>query len=39
MILPNNFPKVLEGNYNDSRKKEQKRFTYNNSSIPDSWIS
>ena len=39
MILPNNFPKVLEGNYNDSRKKEQTNSTYNNSSIPDSWIS
>lgn len=34
MILPSNFPKVLEGNYNDKRKKEE-----THTQIPESWIS
>lgn len=35
MVLPSNFPKVLEGNYNDSRRREEDMV--GSSSIPESW--
>lgn len=39
MVLPSNFPKVLEGNYNDKRKKEGNTgFSDSMSSIPESWL-
>jgi hypothetical protein len=38
LLRPNNFPKVLEGNYNDNRKKEGGRDSLS-SSIPQSWIN
>ncbi len=34
MVLPSNFPKVLEGNYNDNRQKEQR----GSSTLPESWL-
>ena len=36
LILPSNFPKVLEGNYNDERKKNNIEPSYG-SSLPESW--
>lgn len=37
LICPNNFPKVLEGNYNDNRKKEVEQPT-SNSALPLDWL-
>lgn len=41
MILPNNFPKVLEGNYNDNRKYQEmeKIAQQYSSAIPESWAN
>lgn len=36
MILPSNYPKVLEGNYNDERKKDNVGQSYS-STLPESW--
>lgn len=36
MICPSNYPKVLEGNYNDERKKSNIEPMYGNS-LPESW--
>ena len=38
MLKPSNFPKVLEGNYNDNRKKEGGRNFTSSNVIPESWI-
>lgn len=38
LILPNNFPKVLEGNYNDNRKKEAPQASCG-SALPEDWLN
>lgn len=37
MVLPSNFPKVLEGNYNDNRRTEGTEPAYS-SALPTSWV-
>ena len=37
MICPSNFAKVLEGNYNDNRKRNEQPMGYSSGSIPESW--
>lgn len=38
LICPNNFPKVLEGNYNDNRKANNPAAVYG-SALPESWLN
>ena len=37
LICPSNFPKVLEGNYNDNRKNKSTEPVYG-SALPESWV-
>ena len=38
LICPNNFPKVLEGNYNDNRKNNASQVPVYGGSLPESWL-
>lgn len=38
LICPSNFPKVLEGNYNDNRKNNASQVPVYGGSLPESWL-
>ena len=39
LVCPGNFPKVLEGNYNDNRRMPEAVITTYESALPSSWIN